>query len=306
MRSRFSQFVVLAIAQVMLCRTPTHAQTAPHLADVPRSRLCLPVPASDDQPYGPEVTVAELTFDGDLQLGLEEQEKIASSVRRQRYSRGLDEATSEVLERVSAGWQDQGYFKVEVRGDARVLNTSPISQRVAVTVHVDEGRQYRLEKITFKNNRAITDNKALRSLFPITDGDIVDREKIVKGLESLRKAYDQLGYINFTPVPDTQVDEDRQTIALEVDVDEGKQFFISSIRVLGLNQQASQNALTDLLLKPGDIYNQRLLELFLQKLGFMMPGDSPQPNLVQRRLDQRLATVAITFDFRRCPINSGL
>jgi outer membrane protein insertion porin family len=302
MRCRFSQFVVLALAQVMICSTPTHAQTTPHAAEAPRSRPCLPVPASDEQPNGPEVTVAELTFHGDLHLGLEEQEQIASSVRRQRYSRGLDEATSEVLERVRAGWQEHGYFKVEVRGDARVLTTSPPSQRVAVTVDVDEGRQYRLGEITFKNNRAVTNIKALRSLFPITDGDIVDRGEIVKGLESLRKAYGQLGYINFTVIPNTSIDEERQTISLEVDVDEGKQFYVSSINVLGLDQQESQNALKDLLLKRGEIYNQRLIELFLQKLGFLMPGDSPSPSMVQWRIDQQVATVAITFDFRQCPI----
>jgi len=299
MRCAPAQFVVLVLAQVMLCRTPAPSQDTP--VKVPRTRLCLSSPSSNEQPDGPQVTVAELALDGDLHLEAEEQEKIASSVRRHTYSRGLDEATSEVLERVRAGWQEQGYFKVEIRGDARVLTTSPISERVAVTAHIDEGRQYRLGEITFKNNRAIGNTKALRSLFPIKGGDIFNREKIAEGLESLRKAYDQLGYINFTPVPGTQVDEERQTIALEVDVDEGKQFYVSSINVLGLDEQESQNALKDLLLKRGDIYDQRLIELFLQKLEFLRPGDSPSPSLVQRRLDEQVATVAITFDFRQCP-----
>ena len=300
MRCRPAQFVVLALAQVMLCRTPAPAQAT--RAEVPRTRPCLSLPTSDEQPDGPQVTVAELAFDGDLHLAAEEKEQIVSSIKQQTYSRGVDEATSEILERVRARWQEHGYFKVEVHGDARVLTTSPISERVAVTVHVDEGRQYRLGEITFKNNRAVRNTQALRSLFPIKDGDILNREKIAKGLESLRKAYAQLGYINVTAIPDTRVDEERQTISLEVDVDEGKQFFVSSINVLGLDEQASQNALKDLLLKRGDIYDQRLIELFLQKLGLLMPGDSPSPSLVQRRLDEQIATVAITFDFGHCPI----
>jgi outer membrane protein insertion porin family len=303
MRCGPAQFVVLVIAQVMVCRAPIPAQSTPRAQEVRPNRPCLSSPAYDDKQHdGPEISVAELAFDGDLHLAFEEREQIASSVKQQTYSRGLDEATSEVLERVRAGWQEHGYFKVEVRGDARVLTTSPISQRIAVTIHVDEGRQYRLGEITFKDNRAVLDTKALRSLFPITDGEILDREKIAKGLESLRKAYAQLGYINFTPIPETRVDEERQTISLEVSVDEGKQFFISGINVLGLNEQESQKALKDLLLKRGDIYDQRLLEVFLQKLGFLMPGDSPSPLMLQRVPDEQEGTVALTFDLGHCPI----
>jgi outer membrane protein insertion porin family len=303
MRCRPAQFVVLVLAQVMVCRAPTPAQSTPRAEEVPPNRPCLSSPASDDKQHdGPEISVAELAFDGDLHLAFEEREQIASSVKQQTYSRGLDEATSEVLERVRAGWQEHGYFKVDVRGDARVLTTSPISERVAVTVHVDEGRQYRLGEITFKNNRAVRNIKALRSLFPIADGDIFDREKIAKGLESLRKAYGDLGYINFTSIPNTQVDDERQLVSLVIDVDEDKQFVVSSVNVLGLNEQESQNALKDLLLKRGDIYNQRLLELFLEKQGLSTPSDLLDPNLVLRRLDQQEGTVALTFDLGHCPI----
>jgi outer membrane protein insertion porin family len=235
-------------------------------------------------------------------LAAEAKEQIVSSIKQQTYSRGVDEATSEVLERIRARWQQHGYFKVEVRGDAKVLTTSPINQRVAVAVHVDEGRQYRLGEITFRNNRAVTDIKALRSLFPITDGDIFDREKIAKGLESLRKAYAQLGYINFTVIPNTRVDEERQSISLEANIDEGKQFYVKSINVRGFDEQESQNVLHDLLVKRGDIYDQRLIELFLQERGCLSPGDSPSPSLMQRRLDEHEATVAITFDLGHCPI----
>ena len=45
--------------------------------------------------------------------------------------------------------------------------------------------------------------KALRNLFPLKDGSILDRMAIAKGLENLRSAYGELGYINFTPVPST-------------------------------------------------------------------------------------------------------
>ena len=56
---------------------------------------------------------------------------------------------------------------------------------------IEEGDQFRLGKITFKNNKAITNTAALRSMFPLKDGDVFSRDKIAKGLENLRKAYGQ-------------------------------------------------------------------------------------------------------------------
>lgn len=36
------------------------------------------------------------------------------------------------------------------------------------------------------------------------------------------------GFINFTPIPNTQVDESALTISLVIDFDEGKRFYVSS------------------------------------------------------------------------------
>ncbi len=47
----------------------------------------------------------------------------------------------------------------------------------------------------------MTNTKALRAQFNMKDGDYFNATLIGKGLENLRKAYGQLGYINFTAVP---------------------------------------------------------------------------------------------------------
>ncbi|MGA8441390.1 MAG: POTRA domain-containing protein [Candidatus Sulfotelmatobacter sp.] len=100
--------------------------------------------------------------------------------------------------------------------------------------------------IRFKHNKAVSNVKALRALFPINDGGIFSREKIAKGLENLRKAYGEQGYINFTSVPETRFDDDRKLIFLDIDVDEGKQFYVSSIGIVG----ADTRVLNDLALTP--------------------------------------------------------
>ena len=73
----------------------------------------------------------------------------------------------------------------------------------------------------------------MRSLFPLKDGDIFSREKIAKGLDNLRKAYGEYGYINFTAVPSTNFDDEKKLANLEIDVDEGKQFYVRRIEFVG-------------------------------------------------------------------------
>jgi len=242
--------------------------------------------------------ITELNFEGDLRIPAGDLDEIAKSLKLRKYTDDADGVTSEVLERVRRAWQEQGYFKVEVRGEAKILTSSPASESLSVAVHVEAGEQYRLEEIRFENNRVVSNVKVLRPLFPLKDGDVFDRAAIAKGLDNLRFAYGQLGHINFTSIPNTRFNEDRQTISLDVDVDEGKKFFVSSLRVLGLDD----SVLKDSLLKPGDVYDQRLVNLFVQQHASSSLTDVSPDSRVRRQLDERAGTVAITFDFRVCPL----
>ena len=98
-----------------------------------------------------------------------------------------------------------------------------------ITFDIDAGPQYRVGNITFKENHAIRDAKALRDLFPIKDGDIFDGNLIAKGLDNLREAYSELGYINFASVPDTKLDDEKKLAFLDINVYEGKQFYMGRI-----------------------------------------------------------------------------
>jgi outer membrane protein insertion porin family len=86
----------------------------------------------------------------------------------------------EDTERVRAEYQNRGYFKALVN-DAKTqirdtghtgfhiwLLQSGAGKAVDITMPVEEGDKYRLGKITFKNNKAITNVAGLRALFPLS------------------------------------------------------------------------------------------------------------------------------------------
>src|SRR5260370_16656186 len=161
--------------------------------------------------------------------------------------------------------------------------------------------QYKLSGITFRNNKAIINVKALRRLFPISDGDIFSRERMEKGLESLRKAYGQLGYINFAAVPRTAFDDENGLISLDIYVDEGKPFYVSSVNVLGLNEPAQREILKDA--PAGQIYNSKTFYLSLKNPSSLLQVSSDDPCHVKKRGDERAGTVAITLDAYPCPVH---
>ena len=75
---------------------------------------------------------------------------------------------------------------------------------------IEEGDQYRLGKITFNGNKAIANTALCARCSRSRTAIFSTREKVRKGLENLRKAYGEYGYINFTAGADDQSDEEKK------------------------------------------------------------------------------------------------
>jgi outer membrane protein assembly factor BamA len=96
------------------------------------------------QVAGPKVVITDLNFEGSVRMGIAEQDHIAASLKQRSYSGDPDGVESDVEERVRRAWQEDGYFKVQVRGNTTTLTSGSFESRIAVTLQVDEGQQYRL------------------------------------------------------------------------------------------------------------------------------------------------------------------
>jgi len=213
-------------------------------------------------------------------------------------------------ERVRVEYQNRGYFKVVVNDPKTEMRDTghkgfhiPLlmagpGKAVDLTMPIEEGDKYSLGKITFKGNKAITNTAALRNLIPLKDGDVFSREKIAKGLDNLRKAYGEYGYINFSPVPDTSFDEDKKLVNVEIDVDEGKQFYVRRIEFQGNTTTRDKVIRRELALEEGGIYNSRLWEfslLRLNQLSYFEQLKPDDPNVTDKKLDEKNGLVDLTL-----------
>ena len=278
---------------------------------------------------GPKVKVGKIKFEGNKNvktrllrysmknlrpIGVPHSIFLENIFARTYDATKLDEDT----ERVRNEYQNRGYFKVIVNQPKTQIHDTghtgfhvPLLQggqgkAVDITMPIEEGDRYTLGSVTFKNNKAVPNVKALRALFPIKDGDIFSKEKVGKGLENLRKAYGELGYINFTSVPDTRFDDDKKQIFLDIDVDEGKQFYVRRIEFQGNTTTRDKVIRREIALEEGNIYNSRLWELSLRlnQLGYFDQLKPDDPNTTVRQLDEKDGLVDLTLKIKEKGKNS--
>lgn len=84
-----------------------------------------------------------------------------------------------------------------------------------VTFDIDGGPLYRTDQIAFSGNHVFSAEE-LRSMFKVKveSGDIFSPVKIRQALEQMRSAYVQRHYLNFTMVPETNIDDSRRVISV--------------------------------------------------------------------------------------------
>ncbi|HYL14512.1 MAG TPA: outer membrane protein assembly factor BamA [Terriglobales bacterium] len=268
---------------------------------------------------GPKVKVGKIRFQGNKHVSSRTLRSAMKNLRpigiphsiflENIFAKTYDASKlNEDTERVRAEYQNRGYFKVLVEDPKTKIHDTggglsiPLihskGKAVDITMPIEEGERYRLGSITFKNNKAVSNTKALRNLFPIKDGDIFSREKIAKGLDNLRDAYGELGYINFTSVPDTTFDEDKKLVNLTIDVDEGKPYYVRRIEFQGNTTTRDKVIRRELAIEEGQVYNNRLWKLSLlrlNQLGFFEQLKPDDPNTTERKLNDQEGTVDLTL-----------
>jgi outer membrane protein insertion porin family len=98
------------------------------------------------------------------------------------------------------------------------------------------------------------------------DGEYFNATLFGKGLQQLQKAYGSQGYINMVAVPSPRTDEAKKLVYLDIDIDEGKRFYISRIEFTGNTLTRDKVIRREILVEEGQVYNSQLVDLSLLRL----------------------------------------
>jgi outer membrane protein insertion porin family len=259
------------------------ATVRPEVKDIPPASVQLIFNVKE----GPTVKVGKITFSGNRHVSSRNLREAMRNLRpvglphsiifENLFARTYDASKlEEDSERVRLAYEDRGYLRAAVgQPQTHIRNESGLSlftfrprkgKRIDIHMDIEEGERYRLEGIKFTGNIGQANPRALRAIFNIKDGAIFNATAFRKGLDNLRKAYSQDGYIDFSAIPTPSFDDANHTVTWSIDCDEGKQFTVSRIEFQGNTVTRDFVIRRELLLQEGQVYNSHLWELSLLRL----------------------------------------
>jgi outer membrane protein insertion porin family len=181
-------------------------------------------------------------------------------------------------------YQDNGYFKVLVK-DPILENIDTPAYRLGVplpftahgqgkavniTIPIEEGDQYHmgtLKIVSADPDKALSLKvEALKSIFPLKQGEIFSAGKVRKALENYKNAYGEYGFIDFTAEPETNLDDEKKIINLTMKFNEEKQYYVRRIDFSGNTTTRDKVIRRQLLIDEGQLFNKRAWELSILRL----------------------------------------
>ena len=213
-------------------------------------------------------------------------------------------------------YQDNGYFKVLVK-DPTLQNVTvkegylpgkvPLvgvheGRAVNITIPIEEGAKYHMGTLHVRNANPdeglFFKTQYLESIFPIKKGDVFSVAKVRKAIEDYTKLYGNFGFIDFTAVPDTDVDEATKTINLTFSFDQQKQFFVRRIDFSGNTGTRDKVIRRELLLNEGDMFRNNLWELSLLRLNQLDYFEQVKPENAEIKRNVKQGTVDILLKLK--------
>jgi outer membrane protein insertion porin family len=213
-------------------------------------------------------------------------------------------------------YRDNGYFKVSVsepvlenidtrsnRLGVPVVMGHSHGKAVNITIHIEEGERFRmgtLKIVSSDPDKALSLKvDALKTAFPLKQGDIFSTEKVRKALETYGKIYGEYGFIDFTPEPDTEVDDANKIINLTLRFDEQKQYYVRRIDFAGNTTTRDKVIRRELMIDEGQLFNKRLWEMSILRLNQLDYFDKIEADkAAEIRRNNKQGTVDITLKLK--------
>ncbi|MEL7431059.1 MAG: outer membrane protein assembly factor BamA [Chlamydiota bacterium] len=152
--------------------------------------------------------------------------------------------------------------------DARVdisLEDAPSLDRIDVVISAHRGPLYRYGSIGFTGNEKLHDQKVESSL-KIHEKDVYSPDKLRETAQAIRDLYGEKGYIEARVDYEVLLQEKEPIFNVQYYIDEGEEYRIGLIRIIGNTRTQSNVLLRESLLVPGETFDARRLQLTQQKL----------------------------------------
>ncbi len=208
---------------------------------------------------GEKVRIADIRFTGNAHVKAKRLRKEMETRRWWMFSwltgsgKFKDDQFEDDINKLLDYYREQGFLDVDIPLD-QIRYDYPTPRRMIITIHVDEGRQYRIGDITITGCKLYNESM-LKLVLRQRSGMIFRPSKLDKDVENLEDFYGRSGYL------DTRVTLERKPnirtgdIDINYQVDESDKFYVESIKIEGNTKTKNLVILRELVLSPGDVFD---------------------------------------------------
>jgi outer membrane protein insertion porin family len=137
--------------------------------------------------------------------------------------------------------------------------------RYYITLKVEENDQYKVGEVKVTGAKAFNDD-FIKAVMGFVPGQVYNESLLRKGFENLKKLYGARGYVNFSPIPIQDIDEQNKLVNLTINVDEDRQFSVNRIAFSGNTTTRDKVIRRNILVNEGEVFNSSLWDLSLLRL----------------------------------------
>lgn len=207
--------------------------------------------------------ISKINYTGCKKGEKEELEQRLSLMPGNQITQNIVNRAKEII---TAFFKQKGFGNVTV--DIRLTPDISKENEMIVDINVNKNEKVKVNKIYITGNSVLSDNKIQRVMKKTNEKkklvNLFRQKKFVESdyendLDLIIKKYNELGYRDARIVKDSVAQHNEKTVDVYIEVEEGKQYFISDITWAGNTVYPSSTLDNILGIKPGDVYNQTLL-----------------------------------------------
>jgi outer membrane protein assembly factor BamA len=191
----------------------------------------------------------------------------------------------------------QGYLKAAFgEAQAQVVSISPKETVVDVKLPVEEGLQYKLDKIVLAGNTIFPADQ-LRALIRLELNQPPDAVQLEDDFRAVQKLYGSRGYLKARVTSQPEFNDSEDTVTYKLQVKEGELYRLGEVDIEGLDEKAAARLREDWKLRQGEPYDSSYSQRFFQDAAADMPSSSRWNMKVDETLNDKDKTVDVTLRF---------
>ncbi len=217
-----------------------------------------------------------------------------------------NEDLKEDVEAIRNLYYNQGYIQVQI-GEPLIqerpytehtheflgqIETYVTRNEVAIFIDIMEGDQFRIESVALKGNATIPTAELVKEL-KLKRGDVFSREVMRKDVNRIIDRYDSIArpFANVTPL--FNINEEKKTVAITIDIQEGGEVRIGRIDIAGNIKTRDKVIRREMRLDEGDLYSKKALRRSYERINNLNFFETVEI-LPDRRLDEPIMDLNVS------------